>query len=163
MWINVTMHSFKVSSWLFPFPPSVSRFSSPSLSLSLQQQCEPSLICLTERPCLTTAAAWTRLSSGPHTPTHLDQRCMCGHADFNQCVCVFWGGVKGVEKLFYVAVWEVREIIDCYNWCPLISWQHCWLPRGWRVSVVVCRCVCGVQCVSVCVCEEKWRGGGKWL
>lgn len=40
------------------------------------------------------------------------------------------GRLCGVGGLFYVAVWEVRGIIDCYNWCPLISWQHCSLPRG---------------------------------
>lgn len=41
-----------------------------------------------------------------------------------------WAVRGGVGGLFYVAVWEVRGIIDCYNWCPLISWQLCRHPRG---------------------------------
>lgn len=44
-----------------------------------------------------------------------------------------------------MAVWEVRGIIDCYNWCPLISWQHCRLPRGWHVSACVCLCEMAVE------------------
>ena len=63
-----------------------------------------------------------------------------------------WGGVGGVGGPFYVAVWEVRGIIDCYNWCPLISWQHCRIPRGLHVSKLVYMCVC----VCVCVQADTW-------
>lgn len=75
--------------------------------------CRPSAA-VTEQTFLTAATVQTRLSSGPHTPPHLD--------DESVWACGLEPG--GVEELFYVAVWEVREIIDCYNWCPLISWQH---------------------------------------
>ena len=44
-------------------------------------------------------------------------------------------GVAGAWGLFYVPVWEVRGIIDCYNWCP-------WFPGStagtWEDSLCVC-------------------------
>lgn len=106
-----------------PFVPSVSPFSSPSLSLSLRLKASP----LSTTPFSHHRSGpdpivqWTAHISTPRPGVYV---WACGPEPVGRSGG--WdGGVEGVEELFYVAVWEVREIIDCYNWCPLISWQRC--------------------------------------